>query len=92
MSFARYILTSRLCDLLDEHPGIPALPCDGGLIRKTAEKLQRDINRRWETRDSKPHVDTSDLAQIRAELVELRLKVTGSAEPSLKLIGGASNG
>lgn len=89
-SFARYVLNSRLCDLLDQHPGNHHLPCDGGIVRKKAEKLLLAVQRRWETRDMKPHVEQSELEQIRAEMVELRKLVSGSSEPSLRVIEGGS--
>jgi hypothetical protein len=88
--FTKFILNSRLCDILDEHPGTCDLPCDGSIIRKKAEKLRSDIQRRWETRDAKPHVEVSDLAEIRADLAALRLQVTGVAKPHLRVIEGGS--
>lgn len=85
--FCRYVINSRLCDFLDEYPGTKDLPCDGSIVRGKAEKLLSRITRRWETRDSKPHVETSDLVQIRAELVSLRAHL-GISEPHLHVIEG----
>jgi hypothetical protein len=89
--FAKYVINSRLCDILDEHPGTTHLPCNGATVRNKAEKLRKEIQRRWETRDEKPHIQTADLTEIRAELAALRSMVSGASEPHLRVIDGGNS-
>lgn len=89
--FARFVLNSRLADLLDEHSSKGSLPCSGKLIRRKASKLREACCGRWAGRDAKPHVETSDLVEIRAELASLRAQLFPQAVPVLKVLpGGAS--
>lgn len=89
-AFCRYIINSRLCDLLDEHPGTEHLPCDGVSVRGKAEKLLQAVQLRWERRDLRPHVEHSELVQIRAELASLR-KHLGITQPQLHVLEGGSH-
>jgi hypothetical protein len=89
LEFARYLLNSGLCDLLDAHKVEGALPVRSNAIRSKAEKLQRDVCLRYETRDTKPHVEESDLVQIRRELADLRAQI-GAQSPPLRVIEGGN--
>lgn len=90
-NFCRYVLNSRLCDFLDEHPGTTDLPCDGKTVRRKAEKLLSQVQRRWATRDEHPHVQIAELVQIRAELAALRLKILGTSAPVLNVMEGRAD-
>jgi hypothetical protein len=79
LEFGRYVLNSGLCDLLDAHQAKGALPCNGKTMRTKAEKLCSKVLLRFETNDTKPHVDLSDLEEINRKLDDLSAAVVGQS-------------
>jgi hypothetical protein len=77
LEFSRYVTNSRLCDLLDENAAKGPLPCNGKVIRRKAESLTQKVQLRFATRDTKPHVEISELEEINRKLGELSAAVSG---------------
>jgi hypothetical protein len=79
VEFGRYVLNSGLCDLLDAHASKGPLPCDGKTMRTKAEKLCAKVLLRFETRDTKPHIEISDLVEINRKLDGLSAAVSSQS-------------
>jgi hypothetical protein len=90
LRFASFVLNSGLAKLLDEYPSDGPLPVNPRLIRIKAGNLQKAVWRRYEKRDTRPHVEKSDLETLRDDIAALKSHL-GIENPPLRVIKGGAN-
>jgi len=101
--FARFVINSRLAEVLKRRSCDDALKVDGPLIEWKAKELLRTVQERWAKQDTKAHLEALQLQSIREKLDCIAgylsklagpvASVPGAAEPQLRVIsGGADEG
>jgi hypothetical protein len=97
--FARFVINSRLAELLKAHSCADLLKVDGALIEWKAKELLRTVQERWRLNDTKPHLEALQLQSIHEKLDCIAgyfAKALGSArpvgvEPELRVIAGGQS-
>jgi len=89
-NFARYVLFSGICTLLQQFPQGEPLPCDGHLLQHQANELLRAAQDRYRTGDTTAKLDWSYLDAINRKLDLIAGQVARFPPPNITALPVAS--
>jgi hypothetical protein len=98
LEFARFVIWSGICELLEANSSDGPLKVDGSHLRWQCRELQTQCTERFRLNDSEPHIEALQLQSIHEKINTLagylsKLVVAGpavvqSSEPELKILPG----